>query len=233
MTAAPLQDTPTPGLVFKMYRAVVGVGLACGLAIVTVFEVTRPIIARNQIEARQRAILDVLPEATNSAAFRPEASGRFVAAAVDAEGELVFAGYDDQGKLVGLAIEAQGMGYQDIVRVLYGYSFDEQTVLAIRVLESRETPGLGDRVEKDAAFLRNFGTLDVQLAPAGDALVHPIEFVKSGAKTSPWQIDGITGATITSRAVTKMLSKSTARWMPRVFSRRAEFARPPKQEGIK
>ena len=55
MTAAPLPDTPTPGLVFKMYRAVVGVGIACGLALVTVYEVTRPIIARNKIEARQRA----------------------------------------------------------------------------------------------------------------------------------------------------------------------------------
>ena len=63
MTGAPLQGTPTPGLVFKMYRAVVGVGLVCGLAIVTVFEVTRPIIARNKIEARQRAILHVLPGA--------------------------------------------------------------------------------------------------------------------------------------------------------------------------
>ena len=66
MTGAPPQETPIPGLVFKMYRAVVGVGLVCGLAIVTVFEVTRPIIARNKIEARQRAILHVLPGATES-----------------------------------------------------------------------------------------------------------------------------------------------------------------------
>ncbi len=231
MTGAPPQETPDPGLVFKMYRAVVGVGLVCGLAIVTVFEITRPIIARNKIEARQRAILYVLPGATDSAAFSRQAAGNFVDLPVDAPGELVFAGYDAAGGLVGLAIEAQGMGYQDIVRVLYGYSFDQQTVLAIRVLESRETPGLGDRVEKDAAFLRNFGELDVQLAAAGDALAHPIEFVKSGTKTSAWQIDGITGATITSRAVTKMLSRSTAHWMPLVYSRRAEFAKP--KEGAK
>jgi electron transport complex protein RnfG len=226
MTGAPPQEPTTAGLVFKMYRAVVGVGLACGLAIVTVFEITRPIIARNKIEARQRAILDVLPGATGSAAFSRQAAGNFVDVPVDAAGELVFAGYDDAGEVVGLAIEAQGMGYQDIVRVLYGYSFDQQTVLAIRVLESRETPGLGDRVEKDAAFLRNFGELDVQLAPAGDALANAIEFVKSGTKTSAWQIDGITGATITSRAVANMLSKSTASWMPLVYSRRSEFAKP-------
>ena len=92
MTTTP-PETHTPGLVWRMYRAVVGVGLACGLAIVTVFEVTRPIIARNRIEARRRAILDVLPGATTSATFRREASGRFVTATdSEEEGELVFAG---------------------------------------------------------------------------------------------------------------------------------------------
>jgi electron transport complex protein RnfG len=207
---------------------VVGVGLACGLLIVTAFELTRPIIARNRIEARQRAILDVLPGATGSATFRRAASGRFVPAPADAqEGELVFAGYTKDGTLAGLALEAQGMGYQDVVRVLYGYSFDQQTVLAIRVLESRETPGLGDRVEKDSAFLRNFGALDVRLAPSGTELAHQIEFVKHGAKTAAWQIDGITGATITSRAVATMLRDSTARWMPLLFAHRDEFTAPP------
>jgi electron transport complex protein RnfG len=227
MTAPPPQTT-TPGLVWKMYRAVVGVGLACGLLIVTAYELTRPIIARNRVEARQRAILDVLAGATTSATFRREASGRFVPAPADAqEGELVFAGYAADGELVGLALEAQGMGYQDVVRVLYGYSFDRQAVLAIRVLESRETPGLGDRVERDPAFLRNFGALDVRLAPSGTEVAHPIEFVKHGAKTAAWQIDGITGATITSRAVATMLSRSTARWIPLVASHRAEFNTPP------
>ena len=60
---------------------------------------------------------------------------------------LVFAGYDDNDQLVGLAIEAQAMGYQDVIRLIYGYSFEAQAIIGIRVLESRETPGLGDRIE--------------------------------------------------------------------------------------
>ena len=47
--------------IWPMYRAVVGVGVACALVIVVVFEVTRPIIERNKLELRKQAIFDVLP----------------------------------------------------------------------------------------------------------------------------------------------------------------------------
>jgi electron transport complex protein RnfG len=127
---------------------------------------------------------------------------------------------------VGLAIEAQGMGYQDVVRMLYGYSFETETILGIRVLESRETPGLGDRIETDPAFLKNFGTLDVSLTSDGTAVAHPIEFVKPGEKTSAWQIDGITGATITSRATATMLRESSIYWIPKVRAKQATFSKP-------
>ena len=46
------------------------------------------------------------------------------------------------------------MGYQDVIRILlYGYSPEHQAIVGMRVLESRETPGLGDKIEKDPAFL--------------------------------------------------------------------------------
>ena len=35
--------------IWPMYRAMVGVGLLCGLLIVTVFQLTGPVIARNRI----------------------------------------------------------------------------------------------------------------------------------------------------------------------------------------
>ena len=41
----------------------------------------------------------------------------------------------------------------------------------------------------------NFEALDVALSADGQSLAHPVEAVKSGAKTAPWQVDGITGAT--------------------------------------
>ncbi len=213
--------------VWPMYRAVVGIGLVCGLAIVSVFELTGPVIQQNKIELRQKAIFEVLPEAIASAAFRLTDDNRFEPTSPDSEGsDLVFAGYDDQHSLVGLAIEARGMGYQDVVRLLYGYSIESESILGISVLESRETPGLGDRIETDEDFQSNFGDLDVSLSPDGAAVAHPIEFVKQGKKTESWQIDGITGATITSRATADMLRESTVWWIPKIRRQMTDFRDP-------
>lgn len=219
-----LTPTKRPATATRMYAVVMAVGITCAIAIVAVYESTKPVIARNQAAARQQAILDVLPDAVTTATFRLDDEGRFVRVPEQADiPELLFAGYDNHNRLCGLAIEAHGMGYQDTVRVLYGYSFGKQAVIGLRVLESRETPGLGDRVETDAAFVKNFDALDLRLTADGVALAHEVEFVKPGEKQSAWQIDGISGATITSRAIADMLRESTKRWIPVVNERRDDF----------
>ncbi|MCH8073139.1 MAG: FMN-binding protein [Proteobacteria bacterium] len=38
--------------------------------------------------------------------------------------------------------------------------------------------------------------------------------VKQGKKTEAWQVDGITGATITSEAIGEILNKSANAWVP-------------------
>jgi len=211
--------------IWPMYRAVICVGVACSLVIVVVYELTGPIIRNNKLEFRSQAIIEVLPRAKKSAAFRLTDDGSFELASVESdEANLVFAGYDDQDALVGLAIEAQGMGYQDTIRLIYGYSFEAQAIIGIRVLESLETPGLGDRIETDEQFLRNFENLDVRVTASGDELEHTIEFVKPEQKNAAWQIDGISGATISSRATANMLSESSAHWIPRVRTHRADFS---------
>ena len=216
--------------VWPMYRAMVGVGLLCGLLIVGVFQLTGPVIARNRAEALERAIFQLLPEARSRATFSWVDDERFLpleAAGGDSEGGgVAHAGYDGEGALVGFALEGSGMGYQDVIHLLYGYSFAEDAVVGIRVLESRETPGLGDRIETDPAFLANFEALDVRLDAAGDGLAHAIEAVKHGAKSQPWQVDGITGATISSVAVARILDESASLWIPRIRDRLADFRRP-------
>ena len=209
--AAPRSD---PG-VWPMYRALVGVGLACGLLIVGVYQLTKPVIERNEAEALQRAIFQVLPAARASVAFeRVERDWRSLERGARATGPVVHAAYDADQQLVGVAVEARQMGYQDVIRLLYGYAPEREAIVGIRVLESRETPGLGDRIEKDPDFLANFERLDVSLVADGSALAHPIEAVKHGEKEHPWQVDGITGATISSVAVADALARSASRWVP-------------------
>ena len=174
----------------------------------------------------------MLPGAVASASFALGPGGRFGAAGEGGTAvSVVHAGYDAKGVLVGVAIEAQGMGYQDVIRILYGYSPESQAIVGMQVLASKETPGLGDKIEKDPAFVANFSALDVGLAADGQALRQPIEAVKHGSKTAPSQIDGITGATISSKAVAAILRQSSAQWVPLVYRARADFVREAVTDG--
>jgi electron transport complex protein RnfG len=209
---------------WPMYRALVGVGVACGLLIVSVFVLTLPVIARNEAVALQKAVLQVLPGAVSKQSFVFVADGSFrPAGGGDAGQEMVHAGYDADGRLLGVAVEGRGMGYQDVIRILYGYSPQQQAIVGMQVLASKETPGLGDKIEKDPSFLANFRALDVRLAADGASLENTIEAVKNGTKTSPWQIDGITGATISSKAIASILLRGSAQWVPTLHARQADL----------
>jgi electron transport complex protein RnfG len=200
-----------------MYRAMVGVGVACGLLIVGVFQATRPVIERNKAEALKSAIFHVLPDASSSKTYAYQQTDGFSVMAGDDSGAArVHAGYDGEGELVGVAVEAEGMGYQDVIRLIYGYSFAEDAIIGIQVLESKETPGLGDKIETDPDFLENFERLDVSLSEDGSALAHSITAVRHGEKEHPWEVDGITGATISSEAIASILNRSAQSWAPRI-----------------
>lgn len=210
-----------------MYRAIVGIGALCALLIVTVYQSTAARISRNQEQYLARAIFEVLPVAQSTIAVGLAEDGSLsVSAALPAL--PVFLGYDENQVLAGAVVTAQGMGYQDNIRVLYAYSFAMDAIVGFKVLDSKETPGLGDRIEKEAHFIANFEKLDATLAPHGESLLHPIVTVKQGAKTERWQIDGITGATITSEAIGKILNDSANTWVP-VLERDSPAIRNSKQ----
>jgi len=93
-----------------------------------------------------------------------------------------------------------------------------------------ETPGLGDKIATDPAFLANFEALDARLNAVGTALANPIVTVKRGRKTEPWQIDAISGATISAKAVGKALNESTQRLLPRLVPHVSELTRVSHQD---
>jgi len=217
MTGTATARVGNPASSVKMLRTMVGLGVLCALMIVLTYEGTFERIKHNKAVALENAIFQVLPGAVTKTTFALAEDNSIVPVQDEGEGQrLIYAGYDENGELVGTAVEASGMGYADVIRILYGYDPDEQTVIGFYVLESKETPGLGDKIEKDDSFLANFKALDVSLASDGMSIVNPIETVKSGAKTNPWEVDGITGATISSRAIGDILMKSTANIVPTI-----------------
>lgn len=212
---------------WPMYRALVGLGGLCGLLLALVYVVTRPAIEKKQAEHLQNAVFAVLPGTQAKRNFAMLPSGRFEITERITGDDLVFAGYDAEGHLAGLAVPAQGMGYQDSIRLLYGYQPTSKTIVGMQILASKETPGLGDKIEYAPHFVNNFRHLDVALNTAGTHLQNSIVAVKQGHKTAPWQLDGITGATISSNAIASILDRSAQVWIARLEGHLADFQSVP------
>ncbi len=190
------------------------IAMMSGLLVVLTFQLTQPLIIKNQQAALEKAVFAVLPEAVTRKNLLLDESALEVLPDAAFEKANAFAGYDAEGRLAGLAFEGAARGYQDVVRVLYGYDPERECVIGMTVLQSTETPGLGDKVETDPDFLANFECLQARLNEEGSALENEIVTVKSGEKTDPWQIDGISGATVTSMAVGNALRGSTNQYLP-------------------
>lgn len=207
-------DTTPSG---KMITTMVLVSTICGVLIVGAFESTQAPIAENKRIMVERAVFKVLPGAASvreyaatAAGIQPLASG----AAMPEGGIKFYAAYDQAGALKGIAAEASGKGYADAVRVLYGYDVNCQCIIGMGVVAMRETPGIGDKIITDQAFLKNFEALDVRVNAEMSALANAVKTVKHGTKQNAWEIDAIAGATITSKAVGRGINESAQKLMP-------------------
>ncbi len=214
-----------------MLRAMVGIGIICGLLIVLTYDGTLSRIEQLQSEALEKAIFKVIPGITKTKTFQLSEDNSFTEIKEKNKlAQVVYAGYDEKDKLQGIAIEASGQGYADIIRILYGYDPETQKIIGFYVLESKETPGLGDKIEKDPDFLANFSSLDVSLTNDLRTLKNMVIPVKHGAKEHDWEVEGITGATISSRAIGNILDTSTKKLVPLIYSNKELFSMQKKEE---
>ncbi len=192
---------------FSLISTLGVVAMLSGFLVVLIYEYTKPIIAENQRLATERAIFKVLPKATSRLTFIIK-EGKIELADDKAKGELIYAGYDANNNFVGLALNAAEQGYQDIVKLLYGYQPETGCITGYDVLKSTETPGFGTKITTDEEFLANFNCLDAKVNQEQSGLINVIKTVRHGTKNKPWQIDAISGSTITSNAVGRMFNKS-------------------------
>jgi len=187
----------------------------CGILIVSAYEGTLESVNANKKIALERAVFKVIPNAASVSEFVASSGGVQPAGATVPEGAVKFyAAYDRAGSLKGVAAEGAGKGYADTVRVLYAYDPAKQAITGLGVVSMRETPGIGDKIYTDQAFLKNFEALDAKLAADMKALAHAIKVVKHGSKQNPWEIDAISGATVTSKAVGKGINESAQKLLP-------------------
>jgi electron transport complex protein RnfG len=155
-----------------------------GSLLAFVYAATWPRIQVNERRKLEAAVYKVLPGATG---FEEESVGE----------RTIYRGTDENEAVVGIAFKAEGTGFQGIIKLMAGVTPDYGTMLGLQVLEQVETPGLGAKIVEES-FRAQFRGLKL-----GDRIA-----VIKGVEASPdkGEIQAITGATISSDAVSSILS---------------------------
>lgn len=199
-------DKPQEPNPIRLVATLAVAGLISGIAIVGIYEATFATIAENRARELREAVFTVLPGIERMQEYVYRDGALSPGPKVEDEEQSVYAGYDARGEFQGYAIRGEGPGFQDTIVLLYGYHPYEREIVGMQVLESRETPGLGDKIYKDQDFVDEF---------AGLAVDPVIELIKgTGSKSN--QVDAITGATISSRAVVRIINESNAAWLDKL-----------------
>ena len=103
----------------------------------------------------------------------------------------------DSGTEESVAIGFEGPGLWGPVKGFLALDKQMRTIRGITFYEQEETPGLGAEIASKN-FRKQFVGLDI---------THPVEYVRNKKPQEPYQIEAITGATISSRAVVNLLNK--------------------------
>ncbi|MFW5994720.1 MAG: FMN-binding protein [Spirochaetia bacterium] len=193
------------------------IAMMSGITVVFAYEVTRePIAQRRRERLIERTIFEALPGATTHALYRLDEDDIEQLPDEEIDDANLYAGYDDEGDLIGVALEGSSMGYEDTVRVMYGYSPDEQKIIGFTVVESSETPGLGDEIGSDS-FQEQFADLEVPLSSDKKELDTEVSIVDAGSDPGPAEIEAISGATVSSQAVADGIQESASTYLPLVM----------------
>jgi electron transport complex protein RnfG len=157
----------------------------CAAVLAYVNELTKEPIAQMLVKKTVEAAKAVLPEGT---------------AAVDtaqfADGEEYFIGKDEAGNVLGYAVKGSDPGgYGGDVVLMVGFRADKATVVCYKTLAAAETPGLGMKL--------NTPEFSGQFCGKNGTALH--------VKKDGGEIEAITSATITSRAVCGAIAKASAK----------------------
>ncbi|GBE01277.1 electron transport complex protein RnfG [bacterium BMS3Bbin06] len=167
--------------ILKMTFNLVALYLVGGLLLAAVYAKTAPVIFRKNAQEKKEALQKMMPNADKNGIIK---LGDWYPHDKDAE---YFVAKKD-GKVIGYIVQTYAKGYSSYINILFAVN-DDFVVQRIDILHHAETPGLGDEIALPY-FKKRF---------KGKDLKH-LKVVKR--KTDKY-VQAITGATISSRAVTK------------------------------
>lgn len=159
--------------IVKIALNLAGACVISGIIIAAVYFLTADIAKQKQAELNTLALKSLVTEADQ---YTP------------IEGKTGWYKATKDGQLIAYVIPSESKGYGGTIKLLVAVSPDNK-VLKYAIIESKETPGLGDKAEKPPFYDQFAGKTSAHLKVTKDA----------GNKED---IQAISGATITSRAVT-------------------------------
>jgi electron transport complex protein RnfG len=175
--------------------------LITALILASTDRVTEDRIAESERLAAQKALFEIVPLARHDndllVDLQPIPEQYWLALGLDNGGDVHIARLDDQ-PVAAIVPSITTDGYSGDIAMIVGINFDG-TVAGVRVVDHKETPGLGDKVElRKSDWILSFN---------GKSLNNP-EISKWNVKKDRGDFDQFTGATITPKAVIHQIAKT-------------------------
>lgn len=173
----------------------------CALLLGMANGVTAPLIEKNQAETRDAAMAEIIPGASfedlglTLSAEEVAAAGVTMPAGRTASAISGVYKATVDGADAGYCLEVQPKGFGGTLTLIVGINADG-TVAGAKVTSHSETPGLGAKSQSDPTWITQY---------AGQVADGQLAVSKDGGT-----INAITGATITSRAVTDGVNTAAA-----------------------
>jgi len=190
----------------KLLATLAIAGAAAGLLVVGVYKATLPAIEKYAAAKLEGAVREVLkaPARWDTLYLQKGALTKSPAPGDDRKAlPTAYIGFDASGKTLGAAVTAKEPGFQEEVLLMIGFEPSSGTLIGFKVVEQKETPGLGDKIERDTSFTAQF-----------PGRLVPLKGVKARKAGDPSQVQTITGATISSRAVIRIINHAVEKWQP-------------------
>ena len=165
-------------------------GLICLLATALLASMNAVTAGRIKAQAKLELYASLQEVMPDGAAFEP---------ADNSDEPAYFKVTDADGRFLGVAFKASAKGYSSIIDTIVGMKKDG-TITAIKVVSQQETPGLGSRIMEIAGTISVMDFLRGRRQQTGLRPWFQAQFDHKTTSTLD-QVESITGATISSRAV--------------------------------
>jgi len=186
------------------------VTLLSAFLLAELYSITKPRIEIQKTAKTMEALKLVLPEARVLVPATKKIPVK------DGEGNILFEkeeiiyyrafANEDSSQLLGYAFKSEGNGYSSVIETMVGIDTTGQ-IKRIKILSQKETPGLGTLSEESEPFTgKKWSTQQFE-----GKTYEQLKVDKDGG-----QIVSITGATITSRAITNSIKSKLATLLPQM-----------------